>query len=290
MTTTLRRFGASVTTLLLASLPGAAQPAADRAPALEIVVSVAPLSTFVERVAGHRVAVQTLVRPGHNPHLYEPTPRQITALANADMFIRTGVPFEKAWIDRIRGVNPTMSILDVRQGMSPRQEPGHSDAHLDPHVWTSPPLAKQMAGHIRDALAALDPAYRESYDQGYAALAADLDALDRDIRTQLDTLKNRRFMVYHPAWGYLADTYGLTQIPVEHEGKEPGPKRIKELIDAARRDGTKLIIVQPQFTSKTAATIAQAIGGRIATADPLAIDYTANIRRVIRLIVEANAP
>ena len=295
MRMTLNPRGVSTVTGLavMLTLLSAAVCPADRPAAVRVFVSVAPLATFVQRVGGIRVEVQTLVRPGHNPHLYEPTARQIAALADADLFIRTGVPFEAAWMDRIRSVNADMPVLDVRDGIALRMDDGHPDphgsAHLDPHVWTSPPLAQHMARLIRDALVDLDPEHRETYAAGFAAWARELDALDREIRDRLAVLDNRRFMVYHPAWGYFADTYGLTQIPVEHEGKEPGPRRIKELIDLARRDGIKFIMVQPQFSGKTAATIAQAIEGRIVTADPMAIDYADNMRRVTRLIVDNNA-
>jgi len=276
---------------ILAVFPALATPA-DRSQVIRVFASVAPLTTFVQRVGGLRVDVQALVRPGHNPALYEPTPRQIAALDDADLYIRTGVAFEVAWMDRIRSVNSRMPVLDVREGITlPQDEPHshtHGTTHLDPHPWTSPPLVKQIARVIRDALMDLDPEYRDLYAANFAAFAQELDALDREIRDLFAGLKNRRFMVYHPAWGYFADTYGLTQIPIEHEGKEPGPKALKELIDQARREGIKLIMVQPQFGRKTAATIAQAIGARIATVDPLDVDYVNNLRRVARLIAEVH--
>jgi zinc transport system substrate-binding protein len=104
----------------------------------------------------------------------------------------------------------------------------------------------------------------------------------------LQDLPQRRFLVLHPAWGYFADTYGLVQIPVERDGKEPGAQALAELVDEARRDGLKVIFVQPQFNPKPAET--QAIGGRIEVLDDLAPDYAANLRRAAWLLVEAARP
>lgn len=94
-------------------------------------------------------------------------------------------------------------------------------------------------------------------------------------------------MVFHPAWGYFAETYGLTQIPVQREGKEPGAKALAALVDEARREGVKVIFVQPQLSSRAAEQLARAIHGRVETIDPLAPDYVENMLRVARLIAEA---
>jgi zinc transport system substrate-binding protein len=86
--------------------------------------------------------------------------------------------------------------------------------------------------------------------------------------------------VFHPAWGYFAHAYGLTQVPVEIEGKEPKPAQLKALIQHAREEGIKVIFVQPQFSSKSAKLVAREIGGEVAFVDPLAEDWSANLREV----------
>ena len=269
---------------------GAAEP-------LRVFVSVLPQKTFVEKVGGDRVRVEAMVQPGDSPHTYDPTPRQVAALSQADLYVAVGGTFEDAWMGRIRGVNPRMQVLDTGEGIALRRLEAHEDAYGrdaghhqhdhdhahgagDPHLWTSPPLVKQMVPRIRDALSGLDPANAALYAANAAAFADELDALDRDIRAQLAGAAGSRFMVYHPAWGYFADTYGLTQIPIEHEGKEPGPRALASLIDQARRDGVRVIFVQPQFSQKTAAQVAAAIGGRVEVMDNLSPDYEANLRQV----------
>ena len=236
-------------------------PAAGLAEPLRVFASVMPIQTFVQKIGGKHVDARAMVRPGFNPHTYDPTPQQISALAGAVLYVRTGVPFENAWMERIRSANPSMQVLDARYGITLRvmeahshddeeqterhhreadgtQHRQHADGHdpdhdkhaadaahvdePDPHVWVSPSLVKHMVGMIRDKLSELDPAYAAEFARNHDAFVAELDALDRELHALLDPLPNRKFMVFHPAWGYFADSYGLTQVPIEREGKEPG--------------------------------------------------------------------
>jgi zinc transport system substrate-binding protein len=259
---------------------------------LRVFVSVAPIKTFVEKVGGAHVVVTTLVRPGESPQTFDPSPQQIAALARAQLYVRVNVPFEQVWMPRIRAANPRMVVLDATADIEPRAlsaHEGHGDHphELDPHVWTSPLLARDIARSIRDQLIALDPANADDFKRAYAAFADELVALDRDIRQWLAPLRSRRFMVYHPAWGYFADTYELTQVPIEQAGKEPGAQSLVALIRQARRDKVQVVFVQPQFDRRLAGRVAAAIGGRVVAVDPLAADYIANLRRVAQQFVLA---
>jgi len=295
--------------IVLLALTVLLMPVAACAEPLQVFVSVLPLKTFVEKVGGEHVRVQALVGPGFDPHTYEPTPHQIAALSDAALFVLSGVPFEKAWMERFRSANPQMQVLDARAGIDlhrlGKQDHEHGEARSgnraeedrwddreatvehDPHVWTSPLLVRQMAGTIRDKLSELDPGNKRDYAHNYAAFANELEALDKEIRSLLAGVKDRRLMVFHPAWGYFADAYGLVQVPIESEGKEPGPRSLTALIEDAKRKGAKVIFVQPQFSRKSADQVARAIGGRVVAIDPLSADYAANLRSVARKIAEA---
>ena len=269
---------------------------------LDVFVSVLPLQTFVERVGGERVQVHTMVQPGHSPATYEPTPRQITALADADLYFRVGVPFETAWMKRITATNPDMPVVDLRDGLPLRPQeahdhgsehgPEHAHEHeaMDPHVWTSPRLVRRMAATIRDALTAVDQPGAEVYAANQAAYDAELASLDQALQDRLAGLHQRSFLVYHPAWGYFADAYGLTQVPIEYEGKAPGARRLAQLIDQARAERARVILVQPQFDQRAARQVARAIGGRVEAVDPLATDYAANLLRLATIIAEVYGP
>jgi zinc transport system substrate-binding protein len=272
-------------------------PLAANAEPQHVFVSVAPQQTIVERIGGAQVVVETLVKAGFSPHTYEPTPSQMARLASADLYVKIGMPFEAAWLPRIQAANPHMNMIDARDGIAlhpalahDHEEDDaapHGHAELDPHIWTNPLLVKQMAVTIEHALAALDPAHAADYRAHLTQLINDLDALDRDLRAELAGVTARRFMVFHPAWGYFAAAYGLEQVAIEESGKEPSAQQLAALIDQAQREGVRVIFVQPQFPRKAAAQVAQAIDGTVEMIDPLAADYFANLRHVARLIAEA---
>jgi zinc transport system substrate-binding protein len=282
----LRRF--FLTIALLAALPVTAV-AASAAEPIPVVVSLLPQKYFVEAVGGDRVSVSVMVRPGHNEATYEPTPRQMTALAGARLYFSVGVPFERAWLPKVTAAHPNLVMVDTARGLTlrPLEEHGHGDGdhhheagELDPHVWTSPPLAARMGETIRDALSAVDPARAAAYAVDCARFVDEMQRLDADIRAALTGLSRRRFMVFHPSWGYFAATYGLTQIAIEGEGKTPSARRLAALIDAARREKVGAIFVQPQFDRRTAEAVAAEVGAKVMVADPLAADYADNLRRV----------
>jgi len=279
--------------VLLGLFPAAAPAAPESVPAvLETFVSILPLKYFVERLAGPRARVRVLVGPGRSPATYEPTPRQMAELSGARLLFRIGVPFEEAWIPRIARMNPGLRIVDLRKGLPLRPESpaGHGRqgrSRMDPHVWTNPKHVRTMARTIRDALAGVAPADAGVFDGRLAAFLADLDALDREIRETLRGIRRRRFFVFHPAWAYLAEAYGLEQVAIQEGGREPGARTLGDMIEAARRAGVRRLFVQPQFDRRPAEAVAAAVGASVVPLDPLAEDYPENMRRVARALKEA---
>jgi zinc transport system substrate-binding protein len=255
-----------------------------RAEPIPAFVSILPQKHFVERVGKQHVAVSVMVGPGQSPETYEPTPRQMTALARARLYFSIGVAFEDVWIKRILAANPALRVVPMQRGIAllPLTGPSGEPAGTDPHAWTSPPRVQVMAATIRDALLETDPSHRGDYESNYRVFIAELDALDRELRAILAPAKGRPFMVFHPAWGYFAETYELRQIPIEAEGKEPGAKSLARVIELGRRKGVKVIFVQSQFSRRTAETVAAAIGARLVAVDPLAENYPQNLLRVAR--------
>ena len=144
-----------------------------------------------------------------------------------------------------------------------------------------------MAERIRDTLSAADPAGAETYQANYLAFVRDLEELDRAIRKKLEGVSARRFLVFHPSWGYFAKAYGLEQVAIEAAGKEPGPKALAGIIEQARNENIQVVFVQRQFSQATAATIARAIGGKVVAIDPLAEDYLSNMQRTAEVFASA---
>lgn len=277
---------------LLTLLPltaSAKQPA--HAP-IRVFVSVLPLKYLVERVGGSHVTAEVMVGPGQSPATYEPAPKQMSRLGQADLYFRVGVPFERVWMQRLTDLNRHMRIVDLRDGINLRRveehhhddageksDDEHGDDTLDPHVWTSPVLAGIMADHIRAALSDIDPSHAKAYQAGFDTLAKDLSTLDKDLRKRLAGVTHRKFLVFHPSWGYFADTYGLQQIAIEAAGKEPGPRTLARIIALAKRENIHVIFVQKQFSRTTASTVARAIDGKVVAIDPLAENYIDNMRK-----------
>ncbi len=266
--------------------------ASDR---IQVTVSIIPQKNLVQRIAGDLVDVQLMVLPGQSPATYEPTPRQMADLSRARLYYRIGVPFEDIWMHRIRDAYPALPILDARDGIELREIDGgdeghdhdghsHEEGEHDPHIWLSPPLIKIMALRLRDSLIQLDPSHRDTYTKNHARLAESLDRIDADIRNILTNADSRSFMVYHPSWGYFADAYGLKQIPIESEGKEPGARALAHLLAGAKSNAIGAIFVQRQFSQHQARAVASAVGARVVVIDPLSEDYPENLLDVAKAL------
>jgi zinc transport system substrate-binding protein len=270
-----------------------------------IAVSVQPLGTFVEKIGGPQVQTWVMVPPGRSPATYEPTPRQITALSHADFYLRVGVPFEDAWMSRFASTQKQLTIIDVRDRLEllppaldtdsitlpwlqpPHHHSEHSGRHIDHHVWTDPRLVRQISRHIAEQLVLIDPEHKADYLKRLHQFDQELVTLHHDLLAQLTELPRRTFLVYHPAWDHFARAYGLQQIPIEYQGKEPGPRYLAEIINFAKSNHLQVIFTQPQFHSRAAQHVAQAIQGRIEVLDPLAADYSDNLRYVAERIATA---
>jgi len=286
----------------LAALAGRAPAPAAGAPAearpLNVFVSILPQATFVERIGNGYVKASVLVGPGQSPHVYEPTPKQMVDLAKARLFFAIGMPFEKRILEKVAAANPDLKIVDTRQGVPLRsmtadeadEDHGEKAGEPDPHIWLSPRLVKIQAAAIERALAAEDPAHAAEYQKNLKAFHDDLDRLDAKIAKALQPLKGKAFFVYHPAFGYFADAYGLTQVPVEVEGKEPSARQLAAFIERAKAAGVKVIFVQPQLSTKSAEAVARSIGGAVVPMDDLAKDYLANLERMAEKVAEALSP
>jgi zinc transport system substrate-binding protein len=290
-------------------------PASAISANLCIYVSILPQKQIVQRLAGDRAEVYSLLPPGASPATYEPKPSQVADLSKAQLYFAIGVPFERAWLPRLAQANPSMDVvpldkavrkypmasalpladhhgdeadhdhvadhdhdLEAGQAAAHEDHDGHEHGHhrhggMDPHVWLSPSLVRVMAQTVRDALIQIDPDGAADYQANYASFCRDVDDLDSRLLAMFADCKGRTFMVFHPAWGYFSRDYGLTQLPVEMEGKSPGPRELSKLIDLAKSRSIHAIFVQPQFSTKSAEVIAKAIDGAVVPLNPLAEDW-----------------
>ena len=269
----------TILALVLTGCAGAAtQAPAKSVSMLDITVSIVPQKYFVERVGGEHVNVNVMVQPGNSPATYEPKPEQLTALSEAAAYVSIGVPFEKAWLDKIASANSEMLMVDTTRGIK--------KAGNDPHIWLSPTLVKTQAQTIYEALAQIDPAHQAEYEANLDSFIADIVALDADIRKTLDGVQNNKFMVFHPTWGYFARDYGLEMVPIEVGGQEPSAAELADLITRAKEEGIKVIFCQPEFSTRDAETIANEIGGQVLLISALSPDWLDNLRNVADTFAE----
>ena len=276
-----------------------------RAPAAEkasVFVSIAPQKYFVEAIGKEFVETNVIVSPDHSPADYEPSPSQMKMMSKADIYFAIGVSFETTWLKKFSKINPGMTVVHTDAGIEKqpinrytnietpthRHQKYHDHSALDPHIWLSPPLVKIQAEHILNGLVSIDPANHENFKRNYLKFIARIDRLDKELKTQFSSeTRLKKFLVFHPSWGYFADAYGLTQISIEIEGKIPKAREVKNLIEFARQQQIQLIFVQPQFSTKHAEIIANEINGRLIFADPLAANWVQNIQAVAISIKQA---
>jgi zinc transport system substrate-binding protein len=283
-------------TLIISGIPGYSEN--EQPKKISVFVSILPQSYFVERIGGEKVEVNVLVLPGDNHETYSPTPKQITNLSKAEIFFRIGVPFENSLMPKIENTMPDLVIVDTRKGIELRNIENHSHENeteitankmeeKDPHIWMSPSLVAIQAINIRDALTGFDPESKSGYEENYNLFKKDLDDLDIKLKKVFAPLKDKEIFVFHPAFGYFADSYGLKQVAIEEGGKDPSPKHLLHIVKMAKERGVKVIFAQKHFSKKSAEKIAELIDGAVVLLDPLAKDYIKNMEEMALKIEEA---
>lgn len=282
-----------LTTLLLAVALlfggcGGGKKGAQQADKDEIWVSILPLKGVVEAIVGEGYPIRVLVPAGASPESFEPSARQLVELEQASLILGIGLlDFEQNLLHKLgqeREVTPLSEGVELIAGSCACTHHGHHHAHgIDPHIWSSPRELQLVA---RNAHRAIMAAYPDSlhYTANYEALVARIEALDQAVGRQITESNTREFMIYHPALSYYARAYGITQLAIEHEGKEPSAKRIAELIDHGRKSGCRNILYQSQFPASSVEIIARDLGGEAISFDPLAEDILTEIERVTQLI------
>lgn len=272
----------------------AAKTLAAPATKVRIFVTVPPQAYLAERIGGEAVEVHTLVGKGQDPHTFEPTPRQAAALAGASLFFTVDIPFEKQLAAKIAAGNRNLRIVDSTRGIvrlplteehhETHAKKDHPENEADPHLWLATDNLRIMAANMAVALSNAMPERKETVHRNLASLQREIHELDKRLTATLAPHRGKTFYVFHPAFGYFAQAYGLKQKAVEISGKSPTPRQLTALIRQAREDRVRTIFVQPQFDSKSADTVAQAINGSVTPIDPLDKEVLRNLAAIAEAI------
>ncbi|MBU0681684.1 MAG: zinc ABC transporter substrate-binding protein, partial [Proteobacteria bacterium] len=239
-------------------------------------------------IGGDLVDVHTLIPQGRDPHTFSPTPRQAVALSQAEIYFTVAMTFEEELLRRLATGDGRLAIVDCSAGISKRQmDHDHHQHHAatgDPHIWLGTRPLAQMARNICTALALNTPQHQQQFQENLNFFLARLNKLQGELASTLAPFKGRSFLVFHPSFGYFADSFGLVQEAVEIEGKSPSPQQLTALIKLARAKDITVIFVQPQFDKRAAERMAQAINAKVLTLDPLAANVLDNLQAMAEKI------
>ncbi|WP_309497393.1 metal ABC transporter solute-binding protein, Zn/Mn family [Sulfurovum sp.] len=271
---------------------------------INAIVSILPQQTFVKAIGGDKVNVALMVQPGNSPHTYEPKPSQMIDIAKAELYFAIDVEFEDVWLPKFKNLNSNMQVIDLAKNVTKIEmqtaheekstDEGHDghahhDAHnhegADPHIWTAPSNVKIIAQNIFDALSKKDPKNTDYYKTNLTTFLSVVENTDNEIKEILSSLTtSRKFMVFHPSWGYFANDYNLEQIPVEVEGKAPKPRELIHLIKEAKEEKVNAVFTQPEFSDTSAKIIAKELNVPVVKVSPLSAKWSENLINIAEVI------
>ncbi|MDR1782914.1 MAG: zinc ABC transporter substrate-binding protein [Dysgonamonadaceae bacterium] len=243
-----------------------------------IFVTIEPQRYFIEQLVDTLFRVETMTPPGASPETYDPLPEKMSALAKAKAYFSVGhLGFEEAWLDKLQKNYPQILFFETGEGITPiateHRHGNHIHTGIDPHIWTSPLQALKMADNMRKALISIDSINAEVYNNNFLTLRKKILSLNKQIREILGSVSRKAFIIYHPALGYFARDYGLEQLAMENDGKEPSPMQLKMLLKTASEKHITTVFIQQEFDRKNAESIAKSAGCKLVEINPLSYNW-----------------
>jgi zinc transport system substrate-binding protein len=256
-----------------------------------VTVSILPQKTFVEKIGGDDFKINVLVPPGASPAAYTLLPSQLKDIAKSEVWFRIGyIGFEQSWHEKIVEANKEMEVVNLSENLDLiyGEEVQHGDhvhvGGIDPHIWLSPRLVKQMAKRITDQLSDLHPEKSTEYKANYLEFVKEIDQLDIEIRNILKEYRGSEFITFHPSLAYFARDYGLIQHSLESGGKEPTPQHLKEVVDMAKENNIGVIFIQSEFDRDHARVFANEIDGEVIEIRPLDPAWAENLMEITYIL------
>lgn len=245
-----------------------------------VVATIFPLADLVRQIGGEKIQAVSLLPAGASPHTFEPTPKEMKAVSRASLFVSVGAGLDVWGQKLLQAAGAEVPVVVITDGMKllpltgrhEHRDEEHEDGEGDPHVWLDPVLVRdEIAPRLAGAMSGLWPAWAGYFEENLRFLQGELSKLDEEFRGLAAGPVKPKFISFHAAWGYLARRYGWEEVAsvLEYPGQEPSARWLKELTDLAVREGVKTIVIEPQFNPQPAELLAEEIGGRVLTMDPL---------------------
>ncbi|WP_282036218.1 metal ABC transporter solute-binding protein, Zn/Mn family [Saccharicrinis aurantiacus] len=260
----------------------------------EITVSILPQKYIVNQLLGDSIKVNVMVLPGNSPATYSPTPSQIKNLHSSKLYLRIGhIGFEQNWMDKITSIDSDIIIADVSEGVQliKGEAVVHGDhvheGGIDPHIWTSPRTMLTVITNTKDALVKHFPEHSALIEKNYPTLLEKVKALDLKFTESFKPHEGSKFLIFHPAYTYLAQDYNLEQISIENDGKEPSVKWLQTIIEKAKANNINAIFIQKEFDSRNAELVAKELDIDIISVNPLAEDWITEINNTLNTLVNS---
>jgi manganese/iron transport system substrate-binding protein len=256
------------------------------------VTTISTLNSFVTAVGGDKVRVTNIVPVGASPETFQPTPQDVATVAQAQLLVENGAGLEE-WLGRLlsNAAAPNVRVIVGADGLPVKND--------NPHLWMDPQLAKRYVEKIRDGLIAVDPKDAAEFRANAARYNAKLDALTARIQARINTLppSHRYMIVFHNAWQYYNDRFGITTLGFveRNPGQEPNPQQIAALVDLAKKHGVRAVFSEPEYSPKILTAIAQGAGVGVVEdlyddsvgTDPRVRDYISMLEYDTGVIVNA---
>jgi len=253
---------------------------------ISVFVSVRPQAGIVKKIGGKFVNVTPLVSSGSCPETYSPTPRQVEALSRSNIFLSLGMPFENIWLKKTSNVNKKISVQNMSEGITLRESESENDGHKhtygdkDPHIWMSIKNLEKMAENTEAVLSKISPANHEYFKKNLKTFLEEAKKTDQTVSEKIKSKNTKYMFVFHPSFGYFTDEYGIEQVPIEAEGKEPGAKQMAKIVKMLKDNHAKTILIQPEFSKKVAEAIAKQSGTEIVNVNVFSEDVFKNIEEL----------
>lgn len=296
------KYNISAILFLIIALTGCNQSKTNDVRILSVTIN--PQKYFLEQIVGDKFEVNCIVPSGSNPESFDPAPSQMMILSQSEAFFKVGyLGIENTLLEKARQNNPDLKLVNCSEGIIPigghlhegcdhdhdhdhRAHYGHAGG--DPHIWSSPLTARTMIENMYLAVVELDKNNKDFYKSNYDKLMAEINRTDSLISDYVKKAPSKGFIIFHPALSYFAQEYGLKQYSIEHEGKNPSPVQLKQLIDTAQYEGIKIVFIQQEFDAKNAQTVAEAIDGKAVTIDLLSYNWSDEMIKIAKSLSQEN--